>query len=593
MIECYFNKIKYYATEREFLMKKFSFYESPKYADVRDLVYKGAEKYGQSTVYRELDKDKQFIDHSFIETKAEMNALGTALMNMGLKGSHIAVIGENRYDWVLSYLAIINGVGVVVPIDKEMTPNEITMQIEKADCEAVIVSASYLPSLKSGLSEISGLKYIISMDLSEHSDDVMSLHKLIEDGADAVARGDRAYIDMPIDKDAVAEIIFTSGTTGSNKGVMLSHGNLVHVLYGSFALIDSYEKIHISVLPVSHSFECTEHVLAVWHCGSTLCFCKSLRYISDSLKQYKPHFALMVPLMLESMQKSIMLEVKRSKLESYFKWGLHCSKILRKVGIDKRRQFFNSVLSKLGGNIEQVVCGGAPLKEETRKFFDSIGINIVNGYGISECAPLLSANCTGWNVPGSVGKVIPGVEIEIRNKDDNGIGEIHAKGPNVFLGYYKDEESTRATMNNGWFDTGDLGKLDKKGMLYITGRKKNLIILSNGKNVSAEELEDAVQKYMPYVKEIVVTSSDHLYVDGKSKNGEIQICALMYIDPEYIEEKGLNDPVALHDHVYNELNNKVNPKLSHYKRITSVSIRDTEFIKTSSKKIKRHMAISQ
>ncbi len=568
-------------------MKKFGSYESAKYNNIKDLVKQGAKKYGHATVYRELDSKKQFVDHSFIATRAEMNDLGTALLALGLKGSHIAVIGENRYDWALSYLAVLNGVGVVVPLDKELTADELAVQINKADCEAIIVSASYMPTVQKILPELEKMKYVIGMDLEDDNGQFLSLRRLVEKGTAMTARGDRSYKDMVIDGDAMAEIIFTSGTTGSNKGVMLSHNNLAHVIYASFTLIHTPQKVHISVLPVSHSFECTEHVLSMWHCGSTLCFCKSLRHVNESLNLYKPHFALMVPLMLETMQKSIELETKRSGLQKHFNWGMFCSKTLRKIGIDKRRAFFNPVLSKLGGNLEQVVCGGAPLKEETRQFFESIGINVVNGYGISECGPLLAANSTGWNVPGSVGKVIPDVEIEIRDENDEGIGEIHAKGPNIFLGYYKDEEATKVSIVNGWFDTGDLGKLDKNGILYITGRKKNLIILSNGKNVSAEELEDAILKYLPYVKEVVVSSSD-MYEDeaNRDKRKEVQICAIAYLDPEFVKTNKL-DLTAQQELLYNDIKKKVNPHLAHYKGITSVFVRDTEFIKTTTKKIKR------
>ena len=562
-------------------LKRYNTYQAVEFTDLKELLNTAASKYGNSVAYREMDKYRNFIDRTFLQTKDEVNALGTKLLVDGYENCHVAIMSENRYAWALSYLTVINGIGVAVPLDKELLDADVALQIARSDCEIIICSKTYLPMMQRVKERCPGIKKIISMDKSKDPE-IPYIFDLVDDGAELM-RKNRSYIDKKINPDVLAEIIFTSGTTGANKGVMLTHRNICHVLYGSFSLIKP-KKVNLSVLPVSHSFECSCHILGTLYAGVMLCFCENLRYVSDRLQTYKPDMVLMVPLMLETVQKQIVSEMKRRKLYKHYKAGVFWSGILRKFGIDLRRKLFESILVSLGGNLEQVVCGGAPLKQETVKFYDEIGITVVNGYGISECAPLLSANCTEWQIDGSVGLPIPGTDIRISNPDEDGIGEIHAKGPNVFIGYYKDTEATKATFtDDGWFDTGDLGYLDKNGVLFITGRKKNLIIFANGKNVSPEEIEEHIEHDLEYVKEVVV------YPDDEMSRGNPIICAAIFPDFAWMEENGITDV----EEKINEDIKKVNQSLPGYKKVSRVVVRDTEFEKTTTKKIKRAKVLNK
>lgn len=562
-------------------LKRYGFYESNQYTDVKELLNTAASKFGNSVAYREMDKYKNFVDHTFLQTKDEVNSLGTKLLADGHGGCHIAIMSENRYAWVLTYLTVINGVGVAVPLDKELLDDDVLLQLKKSDCEIIVCSKTYLPMMQRVKARCPEIKLIISMDKSKDPE-IPWLFDLVDDGAELM-RKNRTYIEKKIDPNALAEIIFTSGTTGANKGVMLTHKNLCHVVYGAFSLIKT-KAVNMSVLPVSHSFECSCHVLAILHAGVMLCFCDNLRRVMDCLAAYKPDMVLMVPLMLETIQKQIVSEMKRRKLYNHYRAGVFWSGILRKIGIDMRKKFFESLLVSLGGNLDQVVCGGAPLMPETVQFYDEIGIKVINGYGISECGPLLAANSTEWSVTGSVGRPIPGTDVRIAEPDEDGIGEIHAKGPNVFLGYYKDTESTKATFtNDGWFNTGDLGYLDKNNVLFITGRKKNLIIFPNGKNVSPEEIEEHIARDLEYVREVIV------YGEEETSRGNPIICAVIFPNLEWMSANGITD-------IQDKLNEDikiVNASLPGYKKIGKVIFRDTEFEKTTTKKIKRQRVLNK
>lgn len=566
-----------------FKKHKYSFYETTVYSDTREMINASIDKYRNMVKYRELEDDRNtFIDLTFIQAKKAIEALGTKLISMGLKGSHIAILGENCTAWALSYLAVIGGVGVAVPLDKELSDEELIFQLNKVDCEAIITTKTRYGTVSRILSRCPDIKTVVVAHSPEPIEGVYSFDELVDEGKALIKNGDRDYLDAIIDRDELCEIIFTSGTTGANKGVMLCQRNIMQALHGATALIKT-KGMNISVLPVSHSFECTCQVIATWHFGCTLCFCDNLRHVSECLNAYRPDMSLMVPLMLETMEKQIQIEAKKSGLDKYVRLGLFWSGVLRFFGIDRRRKMFKPILIKFGGNLDHIVCGGAPISVATLEFFNNIGINLINGYGISECAPLLAANCTDWQVYGSVGKPIPGTEVKIVNKDSSGIGEIIAKGDNVMLGYYKDPESTKATFTeDGWFKTGDLGRFDRKGMLYVTGRSKNLIILANGKNVSPEEIEDKIIATLPCVKEVVVYSDGDKAAKGASTDGHI--CAAVFLDDEYIKKNGIADP----EEFVNIEMKKVNSKLASYKRVTYVAVRDKEFIKTTSQKIKRY-----
>ncbi len=561
--------------ERRILLKR-NLYHAEKIRDIRTLVRRAADLYDQRIAYKEIGSDKEIVEYSFSRLEEDMDALGTALLHKGFEGKHIAILSENSYAWVLSYLAVINGVGVVIPMDKELTDEDIITLLKKSDADALICSETFYPSLENILANCPKLESCIIIS-SLPKEKYITLNELIDLGKKLLEEGVRDYLGAPIPVENMSEIIFTSGTTGANKGVMLSQKNIMSVVYGAFHLIKP-GKVSISVLPLNHSYECSCHILGGIYWGLTVCFNDSLKNLTKNLKRFCPDFTIMVPLFLESIDKLIWKTSKEVGLVGHLKYGIKFSNLIRKLHIDQRRRFFKPILESFGGNLEQVVCGGAPLRNETITAFDNLGINVVNGYGISECAPLVAANCTAWKRLGSVGYIVPICQVRIMNKDRNGSGEIQVKGDNVMLGYYKDEAATKSTFTeDGWFITGDLGYLDKDNFLYLTGRDKNLIILPNGKNVHPEELEETITSSIPYVKEVVVTSSIGNKLDESS------IHAYIYFDPSSVQESGYEN---LRSQIKADIK-KINRRLAVYKRISSIFISEKEFEKTTTKKIKR------
>lgn len=561
---------------------KQKFFKSELLADMRVLVKRSAQIYGEKIAFQELGTDREIQQYSFSRLEKDVDALGTKLVEMGLHGAHIAVLGESSYAWVMSYLAIVNGVGIVVPMDKELTDEEIAALLNKSDTEAIICSQTFTPIIQKILPTCPKLKTCITMHDNADSPDFFALSHLINEGQKLLEEGNHSYLEMPIDREAMCEIVFTSGTTGANKGVMLSHKNIMAVVYGALSLIEA-RGVSFSVLPINHTYECSCHILGGIYSGLTICFNDSLKRVIDNINLFKPTMSLMVPLFLESIYKNIWRQAKKNGLDNHLRYGLKVSNLLRKVRIDQRRKYFKPVLGGLGGNLQQVICGGAPLRTEIIKGLTDLGIEILNGYGITECAPLVSTNSVLCKKSGSVGRVIPGCQVRIADPDENGNGEVQIKGDNVMLGYYKDEESTRASFtDDGWYKTGDLGYLDRDSFLYLRGRKKNLIILANGKNVHPEEIEDIIIAKLPYVKEVVVFAPD----TAGGEEGCITAC--VYLDEEYANTNGLTN---IREKVDQDVR-IMNRRLPVYKRINKVIIREVEFEKTTTKKIKRRLIVS-
>ena len=558
-------------------------YKTKQLKDVRELLKRAAKLYGDRIAYKEIKGKKQIEDYSFMRVEKDVNALGTKLLEMGLKGKHIAIIGENSYRWVISYLSIVAGLGVAVPLDKELTDEDIAKQLIKCDAEVIIFSKTFAASMEKIISNCPNVKTCIVMDSDDNYKQFIHFDKLITDGRKLLRKGNKKYLELPINNKELCEIVFTSGTTGANKGVMLSNKNIMSVIYASLSHIKA-TGVSFSVLPINHTYECSCHILGGMYSGLTICFNDSLKRVSRNMTLFKPNMSIMVPLFLESMYKNIWKEAKKNHLTNYLKYGIKFSNFIRKFGLDKRRKYFKPILENFGGNLDQIVCGGAPLRTEIIKALDDIGLNIVNGYGITECGPLVASNSTSWKRYGSVGRVVPCCQVRIDNPDRKGVGEVQVKGDNVMLGYYNDEESTRFSFTeDGWFKTGDLGYLDRQNFLYICGRVKNLIILPNGKNVYPEEIEDKIVEKLPYVKEVVV------YGPKCGEGNEESINALVYIDKEYCNINGIIN----HKEKLDKDIRIVNRELPAYKRIANVTIKNTEFIKTTTKKIKRSLIMEE
>ena len=555
-----------------------NYYETDYIHTLRDLLERSEKKYGLDFAYKELDPERNLHSYTFVQLREDVDALGTSLLERGLLGKHFAIVGENSYSYVVSYMAVSMGLGVIVPLDKELSKEELLKLICKSDAEVLL----YSELLSDDVEELKGscpeVRTFINISLYGTKMGSISILDLLQEGRSLINSGDRRYKTLPIDRNKMAAILFTSGTTGVNKGVMLSHKNILTVIHSAFSMF-RFSKVSFSVLPINHTYEFNLHVLGCLYGGITLCFNDSIKHVKDNLMIFQPGMTLMVPMIVESLYKNIWKEAGKNNLTKHLQYGIWFSNLIRKVGIDQRKLFFKPIMESLGGNLQTIVCGGAPLRPDIVKGFEDIGISVYNGYGITECAPLIATNCTMKNIAGSVGFVIPDNLVRIADTDEDGIGEIQVQGDNVMMGYYKDPVSTRKTFTaDGWFKTGDLGYLDRKGALYITGREKNLIILANGKNVHPEELEEYILDHLAYVKEVVV------YAPLSPEGNEVMIMAEAYVEDQFLIEKGVDEAKK----ILKEDISKLNHKLSVYKRIHDVELRECEFEKTTTKKIKRY-----
>ncbi len=563
-------------------MKK-RYYKREKLRDIKALVRRAGTLYPDKIAYREIGPQNQIAEYSFSRLEQDVNAFGTKLLDMGMKGYHIAILGENSYAWVVSFLSVVNGVGVAVPLDKELMDKDLVKLLHKSDTDVIICSDSFVQTVKNILPECPRIKACIVMNPVEEYPGFFVMEKLIREGRELLEQGRRDYVDCFIDREEMCEIVFTSGTMGVSKGVMLSHKNIMAVVYGALSLVDP-GGVSFSVLPVSHTYECNCHILPGLYCGVTICFNDSLKRVVDNINLFKPNITLMVPLFLKAIHRSIWQHAEKNGLEGHLRFGIKLSNLLRKIGIDLRRIYFKPILDRFGGNLCQIICGGAPLNPDIAKGLEDVGIEVMNGYGITECAPLVAVNTPLWKKAGSVGQVIPVCRVKIDNPDIEGCGEILVKGDNVMLGYYKDPEGTKASFTeDGWFRTGDLGYLDKRNFLYITGRKKNLIVLSNGKNVQPEEIEELILAKLPYVKEVVV------FAPGSPEDDQEYIAAYVYVDEEFLNTREITDYKGR----LNEDIKILNRGLPSYKRIAKVLISETEFEKITTRKIKRKPVIER
>lgn len=543
---------------------------------IRDIINNSSNKYKDKIAIREK-KNKKIVSYTYGQLRDDVYALGTKLIDMGLKDKHIAIVGGNSYSWIVSYLAIITGVGVAVPLDKELDSEQISKLLEKGDASAVLFSKGFLSSIDE-IIENSKLEFAACLNDTDKYTDVQTL---INEGRQLINEGSTVYEDSIVNVNELNVIMFTSGTTGFNKGVMISQNNLLVNIEQSCKAFGIYHKT-VAVLPFHHIYENVCGMIAPITVGMTLFINDSLKYLSKDLKLAQPELEIMVPLFLETMEKSIRAQLKRMNLEKTFENSIKFSNFLLKFGIDLRRLLFRKVHANFGGKLKAIVCGGAALKPELITFFGDIGITIHNGYGITECTPLISVNLNKKGDHFSVGKIFSSCQVKIDNKNEEGIGEILVKGPNVMMGYYKDDESNEKSFTNGWFRTGDYGSIDADKNLVICGRKKNLIVLSNGKNVHPEELEGYIYEMMPYVKESLV------YIDKNKKGSEV-ISTYVYLDQDFSLGKSLEELES----ILKEDLKKVNKKLPSFKKIQHIYIKEEEFEKNSSKKIIRQKFLEE
>ena len=568
--------------------KNYPIYKTTFIDDMRSLVEEAAQNFPDSTAisYKENYWDKEVKRVSFTQWRDDVRNLGTALISDGLREENIAIVGENSYGWCCSFFAVMAVGSVTVPVDKELPIDDIDGIITATACKAVIFGKASESRIREILKN-GGLKTVkmlvsvapeSSLDLALCADrKLVSLTGLQKEGAKLYAEGDNSYYDYKIDVNRLASIVFTSGTTGKGKGVMLSQANIgLDMTLGMYNFDITRKTLH--VLPPHHTFGSTVNYVGHLSQGCEVYISSGIKHVSDEIREQQPTHLILVPAFLEVMNRKIWTTARKSGKEGMLKVMMKVSDCLRKVGIDVRRKLFSSVLSAFGGKLELIICGGAKLDEEIINTFDSLGITILNGYGITECSPLISANRNEYRKPGSVGTPILACRVKIDNPDENGEGEICVKGPNVMLGYYNNPEATAEVFDkDGFFHTGDYGKLDEEGWIYITGRKKNLIILSNGKNVYPEEIEADLQK-VEGVNEVVVYAGESLVQKDK-----ITIVAEIFPDAELLADKGITDLQEYFENHVKALNAKMPP----YKAVKRVKLRDTEFQKNTSRKITR------
>jgi len=526
---------------------------------------------------------EDYIPISYNQLKKDVDALGTALIDKGLKGKRIAVIGENRYEWAVTYLAVVNGVGVIVPIDKELPENEIENLLSKSEAEAVIFSGK-LQSLFENIAEkIDSVKKYICMDLEEDKDRCYSYNKLVKNGERLLEEGNREFIDAVIDTEIMSIMLFTSGTTEAAKAVMLSHRNICSNIMDMARMVDFSNNVLLSVLPIHHTYECTGGFLLQIYSGATIAFCQGLRHIVKNLQQSKATTMLTVPLIAESIYKRIWEQAaKEPKKLRKLKIGIALSKFLLMLGIDIRKKIFKPIHDMMGGNLRLLISGAASIDPNVSKGFRDFGILTIQGYGVTECSPLIAVNMVGYSRDASAGLPTPSIEVKIEDKNDEGVGEILMKGPNIMIGYYNNQEATQKVLKDGWLYTGDLGYIDKNGFIYITGRKKYLIVTKNGKNIYPEELETLINRAL-FVKESMV-------VGKPDEDGDTLVCAEIVINREYLEEKcGASLTEEMINSLVAEEIKKINHSIPTYKHIRQYSVREEEFKKTTTKKIKRYL----
>lgn len=520
------------------------------------------------------------------KVKKDVDALGTRLLDLGLKGKKIAVIGENSYKWVVSYLGTVNGTGIVVPLDKELPPKEIANLIKRAGADAIIYSSKMKETVDSALAETEGVSCRINMALERHQDGEFSFDQLLEEGMELLEQGERAFLDAAIDREALCTLLFTSGTTGLAKGVMLSHKNISANVYN----MSKYVKIRkpgvgLSVLPMHHSYEMTCHIFTGLYQGMCVAICEGLRYIQKNLKESRATVMLGVPLVFESMHKKVWKQAEASGKADTMRRMVKLSKKLKLYNKPKVvRSVFSQLHHSIGGHMALFIAGGAAINPEVIRDYEAMGIPMIQGYGMTENAPIIAVNRDQYSKADSVGKPMPGTEVRIANPDKDGIGEIICRGPSVMIGYYDDPEATAEVLKNGWLYTGDYGRFDEEGFLYVCGRKKNVIVTKNGKNIFPEEVEYYLLQ-SKYIEETIVYGT----VDKRS--GDTVVRAEIFPDFEAIREDfGEMSEERVHDFLKTVIE-EANEQMPAYKRVKRFAVRNEEFEKTTTRKIKRYKQI--
>ncbi len=567
-------------------------YTPTEYKTIKEIFKRSMEKYPNNVLLLEkFNHKEEFKEITYKKFGEEVINLGTALTNKyGLKGERIVIIGENTYHWYLSYMTMLCGVGIAVPVDKELPENEIENVIKRSKAGAVIYSTKKKESIKKVQDKLPEVKYFIQMN----SDDELQgrnvgLNTLLKEGRELVDSGDNSFEKIEIDPNEFKVLIFTSGTTSNSKGVMICNRNLAENINAVSAYVKLYESDRLfSVLPLHHTYESTIGFLLPFAMGASIAVCEGLKYIVPNLQETKPTAMLTVPLLVENLYKKINTNIKKSKKDGLVNSMIHVTNALKTVGVDIKRKVFKEILDNLGGNIRIIVSAAAPIDAKIGKWVEDIGILFLQGYGLTETAPIAALTPDFKPKVGSAGKPVICAEIKIDNPNENGEGEVLIKSETTMLGYYEDEEETKKAIVDGWFHSGDIGYLDEDGYLYITGRCKNVIVTQNGKNIYPEEIELLLGK-IPEIKECMVYGKK-----SEKEDKELIISVKVIPNMDEIQEKYGEDITKekIHDIIWEKIK-EVNKTLTSYKAIKNLEIKEDEFEKTTTMKIKRYAELKK
>ncbi|MGN1298434.1 MAG: AMP-dependent synthetase/ligase [Candidatus Scatovivens sp.] len=561
--------------------------ENPEMKNYRELLEYSIKNYKDNVAYKYKknleEKNIKYIEKTYKQFGKDVKSFGTALLKEKFKGKRIALIGSNRYEWCVSYFAVTCSGIIIAPIDKALPENEIASLIKRSEVEAVIFDEKYLEIFKKLKNdESNNLKTLICMDDIEDKD-IITFNKMIEEGKELLKNKDKRYEKVKIDENEMSIMLFTSGTTSQAKIVMLSQKNICSNLYAyqtHFKILPT--DTLLSFLPIHHTFESSITILYGFYCGATIAFCDGLRYIQTNLKEYEVSIFVAVPLLLETMYKKIMKAIDDKGKTKLIKAMIKISNFLLKLHIDLRRILFKQIMDNFGGKLRMVLYGAASLDKETIVGLNNFGINSIQGYGLTETSPVLAAESETRHKPGSVGYPLDNIEIKIINVDKEGTGEVCAKGPNIMLGYYNDEKKTKEALEDGWFKTGDLGYIDEEGFLFITGRKNDVIVLKNGKNVYPQEIEFLINK-LQYVEESMVYSRE------ETKTDTLLVAKIVY-NKEIMEEKYSGQDFE--KIIWKDIK-ELNKTLPTYKHIKKIIVTDEPMVKTTTQKVKRNIEIKK
>ena len=559
------------------------------FKDIKELIYNSAKTYANNIAFivkHQEGKNKTYENITYKMLLEQINALGTKLYSMGFKNKRIAILGRNRYEWALGHLTSLLGGIVSIPLDKDLQIDELESSLMRSKADAIYFDEKYIEKIEEikNRNNTNVKEYICMSKLAGYKD----INTLKEEGQKLLEEGNKEYISAKIDENAMNILLFTSGTTSKSKAVMLSQKNIASNVYAMQRVEDIRSTdSNLAFLPMHHIFGST-CLIVMLACGARTSFPDGLRYVAQNLKEYEVSVFVGVPLLVEAIYNKVVKEIDKQGKTKLIKNAIRVSNFLLKFHIDVRRKLFKQLIEQLGGKMRFVISGGAPLDPKIQKGFIDLGINVAQGYGLTETSPVIAAENMYKSRTGSIGVPMENVTVEIVNKDDNGIGELRAKGPNVMLGYYENEEETNKVLKDGWFYTGDLGYIDKDGFIFITGRQKNMIVLKNGKKIFPEEIETLVNR-IDLIDECMVFGMP----DEVDKNDVKLSVKVVYNKDEIKQKYGDISFDEIRDIIWNRIKNEVNTTVPRYKHIMNMILTDKELIKTTTKKIKRNEELKE